>query len=100
MVLDLCFGTDFMAKTRDKPDISVELFAEFISHATCPYFDEVRLDKGFSHQGGVPRMYAFPSQMKKANAEVVNDARVKITTFISHTTNTFETGFMRNCENR
>jgi hypothetical protein len=81
MLLDLCFSTAFMVKTRDKPHISVELFAQYIISASWPYFDEVRPDKGFAPQGGISRMYAFPSQLKRAHTEVISCARVKITTF-------------------
>jgi hypothetical protein len=62
MLLDPCFGTDFMVKTRDKPHITVELSTDYICSASCPYFDELRPGEGFVRQGSVLRMYAFPAK--------------------------------------
>jgi hypothetical protein len=48
---DVCFGTDFIVKTREKPYLVAETFSDYLRRVFCTYLNEPRTNEAFGDQG-------------------------------------------------
>jgi hypothetical protein len=83
-------GMDLILKSRHKPSMSSQLFAECISMVLLPYIDELRSNEEFADQEAVLFMDNCLIHVQAETWQMLADHRVKVITLPPHTTLIFE----------
>jgi hypothetical protein len=83
-------GVDLILKSRHKPYMNSQLFAEYLSTVLLPYIDERRPDEEFADQEAVLLMDNCSILIRAETLQTLADHRVKVITFPLHTIHIFQ----------
>jgi hypothetical protein len=87
---DVRFGTNFILKSRAKPYINTEIFQESVTTVFLPNLNEMRSLEQFADKEVVLLMDNYPSHVSEVTFKLLRDARVRVITWPSHTTQIFQ----------
>jgi hypothetical protein len=86
----LRLNVDLILKHQNKPCMSSQLFAEYISTVLLPYVDELQSNEECADKEAVPLMYNCSVHVQGDTLQMLADHRVKVLKFPPHTTHTFQ----------
>jgi hypothetical protein len=84
------FGTDLILRHRATPDIHTEIFGDYIRKVFISNLNELRSLEEFADEEAVLRMDNCPSHVGELILGVLRDARVRVISRRSHTTQIFQ----------
>jgi hypothetical protein len=79
-------GVELILKHRNKPYMSSQLFAEYISTVLLPYVDELRSNEEFADKEAVLLMNNYFVRVQGETRQMLANHRVKVLSFPPHTT--------------
>jgi hypothetical protein len=83
-------GVDLILEHQNKPYMSSQLFAEYISTVLLPYVYELRSNEEFADKEAVLLMANYSIHVHGDTLQRLADHRVKVLTFPLHTTHIFQ----------
>jgi hypothetical protein len=83
-------GVDSILKSRHKPYMNSQLFAEYISTVLLPYINKLRSNEEFADKEAVLLMENCSNHVQAETSQMFADHRLKVITLPRHTTHIFQ----------